>query len=222
MPGLIRPCKVLEPCFNACRLLTAGVFLCPFLNTFKPLYKAVFRPFVRGFFYYNFLQKRKGRGAYRFAISLAPGPVRFRLHGGPFYYNSIYRPEVSPLAYKNYNVNPIRKRVGDCTVRAIAAALGRSWDEVLVGLSLKAYELCDMPSANAVWGAYLRDKGFVRYIIPTDRVADYTVADFARDNPEGVFILAIDGHVVCVRDGDWYDSWDSGDEIPVYYWTKER
>jgi hypothetical protein len=25
---------------------------------------------------------------------------------------------------------------------------------------------------------------------------------------------------VCAVDGFYYDSWDSGQEIPVYYWTR--
>lgn len=50
----------------------------------------------------------------------------------------------------------------------------------------------------------------------------YTVNDFCIDHPNGTYILAIDGHVVCVTDGYYYDSWDSGDEIPIYYWIKEQ
>ena len=50
----------------------------------------------------------------------------------------------------------------------------------------------------------------------------YTVEDFCQDNPQGTYILAIDGHVVCVQDGKFYDSWNSGKEIPIYYWSKEK
>lgn len=32
--------------------------------------------------------------------------------------------------------------------------------------------------------------------------------------------ILIDGHVVCVQDGYYYDSWDSGNEIPIYYWER--
>ena len=28
------------------------------------------------------------------------------------------------------------------------------------------------------------------------------------------------GHVVAVEDGNYYDIWDSGDEVPTYYWMK--
>ena len=76
---------------------------------------------------------------------------------------------------------------------------------------------CDLPNANHVWGAYLKSKGFKRYIID-DEI--YTVDDFCKDNPQGTYILSLDGHVVCVMDGHFYDTWDCGAEIPIYYWRK--
>lgn len=36
----------------------------------------------------------------------------------------------------------------------------------------------------------------------------------------GRYLLALDQHVVAVVDGDYYDTWDSGNEIPIYYWMK--
>ncbi len=123
--------------------------------------------------------------------------------------------------WRRYNANPAGARVGDCTVRAISAALGKSWDETYAGLALDGYIRYDMPSANHVWGAYLRRKGWRRHLIP-DECDGCTVADFAEAHPRGTYILAIAGHVVCVRDGDWWDTWDSGDEIPIYYWEKEN
>ena len=124
--------------------------------------------------------------------------------------------------YCEYNLNPSGKRVGDCVIRAIARATGRSWAEAYTGLCAAGLELCDMPSANAVWGAYLRRHGFRRHILPDTCPDCYTVEDFCREHPEGLYVLAISGHVVCVDNGDWYDSWDSGRETPVYYWQKEE
>jgi hypothetical protein len=49
------------------------------------------------------------------------------------------------------------------------------------------------------------------------------VADFAEENPLGEFVLAINGnpgHVVSVIDGDWLDIWDSGEEIPAFYYYR--
>lgn len=123
--------------------------------------------------------------------------------------------------YSAYNPNPIGARVGDCTVRAIAKATGQSWERVYMGLCVDGFSLGDMPSANHVWGAYLRRNGFRRHALPDTFPDCCTVADFCRDHPHGVYVLAISGHVVCAVDGDWYDTWDSGGEIPVYYWAKE-
>lgn len=122
--------------------------------------------------------------------------------------------------YKPYNANPDGRNVGDCTVRAISLATGKSWEEVYTALALQGYMMGDMPSANHVWGAYLRQQGFRRHIVPDSCPDCYTVADFAADHPSGVYVLAPAGHVVCVADGDWYDTWDSGRKVPLYYWQK--
>lgn len=122
--------------------------------------------------------------------------------------------------WKFYNPNPKRKRVGDCTVRAIAKALGQNWEKTFAGLTAYGYEMCDMPSANNVWGKYLKMNGYCRYMVDDHGQDFYSVEDFCRDNPIGTYILALDNHVVCIVDGYYYDSWDSGQEEPIYYWAK--
>jgi hypothetical protein len=124
------------------------------------------------------------------------------------------------MSFIKHNQNPAGRNVGDCTVRAISLALDQGWEETFVGLALKGYEMRDMPSANHVWGAYLREKGFVRRIIPDTCPDCYTVSDFADDHPKGTYILALSGHVVCVKNGNYIDTWDSGNKIPIYYWQK--
>lgn len=119
-----------------------------------------------------------------------------------------------------HNENPMARRTVDCTIRAIATAMQQDWDTTFVGLIEKAYDKKDMPSANHVWGAYLRANGWRREIVPNECPECYTVQDFCADHPEGVFILALDGHVVCVINGNYLDTWDSGEEIPLYYWKR--
>lgn len=70
------------------------------------------------------------------------------------------------MAYRQINLNPEQKRVGDCTVRAIAAATDQEWATVYAALVLAGFELHDMPSANYVWGSYLRRCGWKRYALP--------------------------------------------------------
>lgn len=125
------------------------------------------------------------------------------------------------MSYVHFNPNPIGKRVGDCVIRAISKLTNQSWADTYIGITLKGYELCDMPSSNSVWAAYLRQLGYRRYVIDDTCPDCYTIEDFCRENPTGTYLLATGSHVVTVIDGNYYDAWDSGAEIPIYCWTKE-
>ena len=122
--------------------------------------------------------------------------------------------------WKQYNPNPRCNRVGDCTVRAISKAMEQSWEQTYAGLTAYGFMYGDMPSANNVWGNYLKRNGYRRYLVDDHGKDYYTVEDFCIDNPSGTYILAIEGHVVCVQDGFYYDTWDSGREEPIYFWKK--
>lgn len=67
--------------------------------------------------------------------------------------------------YKKYNPNPEAARVGDCTVRALCKALEQDWNKTYLQLCVQGLLMADMPSANAVWGAYLSRRGFKRGIV---------------------------------------------------------
>ena len=126
------------------------------------------------------------------------------------------------MSYIPFNPNPIRNSVGDCVIRAISKVTNQDWDTTYLGIALQGYIVKDMPSSNMVWGGYLYSKGFNRYVIPNTCPDCYTVKDFCEDNPRGTFLLATGTHVVSVIDGNYYDTWDSGDEVPIYYWRKEK
>lgn len=121
-----------------------------------------------------------------------------------------------------FNPNPVGKHVGDCVIRAISRLTNQDWEKTYMEIALHGYMLHDMPSANYVWGAYLFENGFRRYVIPNTCPDCYTVKDFCKDNPYGMYLLATGSHVVAVQDGNYYDAWDSGDEVPIYYWQKEE
>ena len=125
-------------------------------------------------------------------------------------------------AWHEYNPNPAGRRVGDCAVRAIAAALGLTWDEAFEEISQAAKWMADMPSSDAVWGAVLRKTGFFRAAVPNACPLCFTAAEFAHEHPHGIYVLAFGGHVATVRDGEIWDSWDSSNEIPQFYWFKRE
>lgn len=107
-------------------------------------------------------------------------------------------------------------------IRAISILTNQDWDKTYLEIALQGYMLKDMPSANHVWGSYLLSNGFKRYVIPNTCPDCYTVIDFCREFPEGEYLLATGSHVVAVKNGNYYDAWDSGYEVPVYYWQKEE
>ena len=122
--------------------------------------------------------------------------------------------------WKKFNPNPTGRSVGDCAIRAVAKALGITWEEAYALIAANGFAMGDMPSSNSVWGAVLRQNGFYRAAIESECPDCYTAEDFAQDHPNGVFVLGFGNHVATVVDGVLYDSWDSSNEIPQYYWFK--
>lgn len=125
------------------------------------------------------------------------------------------------MSWVYYNPNPMLNRSNDCVVRAICRVTGWDWDTAYLRVAMKGYELKDMPSVNSVWSALLYDLGYRRHSLPDTCPDCYTVRRFCLDFPEGVYILATGSHVVAVENGDYYDGWDSGEEVPIYCWRKE-
>lgn len=125
--------------------------------------------------------------------------------------------------WQYYNPNPLERRVGDCSVRAVAKALDISWEEAYGRIAAAGFAMGDVMSSDSVWGAVLRQAGFYRGIIPNQCADCFTAEDFCREHPEGLFVLGFGGHVATVEDGVLYDTWDSSGEYPVYYYfRKER
>ena len=122
--------------------------------------------------------------------------------------------------WRKYNPNPAGRSVGDCAVRAVAAALGVDWETAYAMIAESGFRMADMPSSNSVFGAVLRQYGFRRYAIPNTCPECYTLEQFAEDHPEGIFVVGTGNHVVTVRDGMVWDSWNSLRELPQFYWTK--
>ena len=120
------------------------------------------------------------------------------------------------------NPNYLDKHTGDCTIRALSIVLGKTWVWTYLELCIQGLIMAQMPSENPVWDAYLRSKGFQREVIPNTCPDCYTVKDFCDDHKSGIYVLGTGNHVVAVVDGNYIDDWDSGNEVPLFVWSKVR
>lgn len=119
-----------------------------------------------------------------------------------------------------WNPNPTQNTTRDCAIRAVSAALDISWEKSFVLLAENAFLMGETLDSDLVWSSVLRQHGFTKHLTP-DCDGCYTVQEFSEYYPDGIYVLKADGHVVTLVDGDYYDTWDSGREIPIYYFTRE-
>lgn len=127
------------------------------------------------------------------------------------------------MAYIYANLNPRHKLTNDCVVRAISLATKKSWNSVFWDLTDELYkekETC--MDNNRIWGQYLEKLGYPKYHISDACPMCYTLKQFCEDNPKGVYIVGTGTHVITVIDGDYYDTFNSGSAIPLFYFTVEE
>ena len=123
--------------------------------------------------------------------------------------------------WREYNPNPAGRKVGDCSVRAVSAALGVDWETAYALMAINGFAMGDVISSNSVWGSVLRQHGFYRFNLPDACPDCYTFADFARDNPRGVFVVGTGTHVATIIDSKIYDAWDSSNEPVAFVWHRK-
>lgn len=89
-------------------------------------------------------------------------------------------------------------------------------------LALNGFLMGNVISADEVWGSLLRQHGYTRHMIENTCPDCYSVEDFCKDHPSGIYVVKSENHVATVVDGILYDSWPSQSKTAIYYWTKEE
>lgn len=127
--------------------------------------------------------------------------------------------------YRYYQPNSLdpKHKYGDCTIRALTMALNLTW--------LEAFDVCipfcrkyqcsnifDTPVETRK--AIMRELGFYYTGVSNSKGSKRpTVAQFAANHPEGTYVLVVASHIVAVKDGFYYDTWDSGRKSLYGYFT---
>ena len=121
-----------------------------------------------------------------------------------------------------FDNNPVRENADDCAIRAISKALNIDWERAYILLCVNGMAMGVLIHRNEVIFSVLRQHGFKRKNIPDTCPACFTIEEFCERYPQGTYVVGTGNHVVTIIDGDYYDSWRSGDEIVAFAWEKER
>lgn len=112
-----------------------------------------------------------------------------------------------------YNANPKNRTTGDCVVRAVSEATGKSWDETYDALCEIGRKLKVMPNNKKAYGKFLEAIGWAKQKQPKKGDGTkYTGEEFCQILEEGhkPIVAHIGGHhVVCIKEGRVWDIWNS-------------
>ena len=127
-----------------------------------------------------------------------------------------------PVYHDNFEYyQPNDHKCGDCGIRAVSKALDVSWNVSLDILCSTAVKIKEPPTSCDNITETLKNYGFEWHAIkPRKGEKRATVAEFAEQNKDKTIICRVSGHVVCAKDGKYYDIWDSGDKSLYGYWVK--
>lgn len=126
------------------------------------------------------------------------------------------------MSFIQYNPNPLGKVAEDCTVRAISKLTGKDWDEAYLLVCTGGLIEKTMPDQKSAIATLMNLIGYDKHSLPDTCPMCYTIKKFCRDFPRGKYMVATGSHVVAVINGNYYDAFDSGNEVLLNYWSERR
>lgn len=125
--------------------------------------------------------------------------------------------------YYQPNKKDLKDQVGDCVIRAICKATGKTWLEVFDDLCEYARAYQSLPNQKTAYEPYLEELGFTYHKLKC-RPKMKTVMEFRKDF-KGTAICNVKagfgGHFVTVQDGHVFDTWDSTDCKMYGYYSRD-
>lgn len=118
------------------------------------------------------------------------------------------------MSYRYLNNNARGKFQNDCTVRAIACATGKSWNETYEHLSdIAQYE-----------GTMMDDRDFIREYLDykykrLPRIRNITVGELSDKYKNNIILITMNGHITCSKYGVIYDSFDPRHKLAEDAWV---
>ncbi len=120
----------------------------------------------------------------------------------------------------NFQPNPLGNETGDCTIRAYCAAESMEWDEAYEMATKYGKDLALMFNEKKVIDKIVEGHfGYKK--VKLKKNEQMTVNEFCTLHDKGTYILNVPRHLVTVIDGEFWDSWDSGDKKVSSYYERE-
>lgn len=118
------------------------------------------------------------------------------------------------MAFQYLNLNPKKRIVSDCTVRAFALAHNISWYRAYDILSSYARVQCIVIDDTTFIDDFLSENyNYICYKCIDKKI---TVREVSEKYPIGTYLITMSGHITCMIDGTIYDTWDPRYK---YAWT---
>ena len=140
--------------------------------------------------------------------------------------------------FKQFNNNPKCKIIKrgkkkgqkeikcDCVIRCMQLAWNTDWLTAAKRLAERSFELCDTQTSNAVYESFCESAKIDAKIKDsfTGRKRYKRVKEFAESTKGDStgYIVSVPHHLVFVKNGEYFDAWDSGNETVRKIWKLKK
>lgn len=131
------------------------------------------------------------------------------------------------LKFKPTNVNPKRRRTGDCSTRALVSTLEITYEEALNKQTKWALKTYYDPTSKQVMEKVLEEYGFIKMKQPRKiNGKKYLVKEIdqllTQQQMKSGVLVTVANHHTCVKNGWIIDTWDCGNKAIGNYYIKVK
>lgn len=121
--------------------------------------------------------------------------------------------------YEYGNPNPKGLHTSDCTIRCISIAAGLPWETAYDILAIAGKETCTVMDSKESIRKVLKDLNFERIPIKNSKGTKKPCMKVLKNElQDKIAIGQVMHHIMCMKDGKVWDTWDSSGKSLQTYW----
>jgi hypothetical protein len=127
------------------------------------------------------------------------------------------------MAFVKHNENPKGREIGDCVIRALSKATGKSWDEVYDELYVIGKKKKRMMNDPKVYKVFLENNNFTLSPARRNECGKMiSVEEFSRNvDVDTMYVIHTRKHLTVVFNGDIYDTWNTSSQRAGKFYFKQ-